>query len=157
MFYYNAQNDSTNVWDMFIYASTGEEPIITPFNGADSGMGNANAALREITIGEDDVLTIGMHENYVSGVATKHETNESTSVWEGTVMADDVRLFFVAPLEGYDYAAALKDLETSLSVVKPNATVVEIYNVNGVRMNKTQKGVNILKMSNGKVVKVLVK
>lgn len=157
MFYYNAQNDSTNVWDMFIYASTGEEPIITPFNGGDSGMGNANAALREITIGEDDVLTIGMHENYVSGVATKHETNESTSVWEGTVMADDVRLFFVAPLEGYDYAAALKDLETSLSVVKPNATVVEIYNVNGVRMNKTQKGVNILKMSNGKVVKVLVK
>ncbi len=157
MFYYNAQNDSTNVWDMYIYATTGNEPSITPFNGADSGMGNANAAIREVTVGEGDVLTIGMHENYVSGVATKHETNEATSVWEGTVMADDVRIFFVAPLEGYDYAAALQELETSLSVVTPNATVVEIYNVNGVRVANAQKGVNIMKMSNGKVVKVLVK
>jgi len=34
---------------------------------------------------------------------------------------------------------------------------VEIYNTNGVRIPSLQKGMNILKMSDGKIKKVMVK
>ena len=37
------------------------------------------------------------------------------------------------------------------------ATITMIYNINGVRQNALQKGINIVKMSNGNVKKVLVK
>ena len=49
-------------------------------------------------------------------------------------------------------------LATRISDVENAAEVTsEIYTVNGVRLNALQKGINIVKMSNGKVNKVLVK
>lgn len=157
VFYYNAQNDSTQMWDMYLYANIADQTLMTPVNGCSGLDANSVAAVREVTVGEDGVLTIGVVENYTSGVAETHESGEATEGWLGTFYADNASLYFVAPLEGYDYAAALNNLETSISSTQANATIVDIYSVNGVRMAKMQKGVNIVKMSNGKVVKVLVK
>ena len=159
IFYYNAQ-DSLGNWDKYMYVATADT-VKTPFLGLSSYYGSHsgeyNTVIRNIEVGEGATLTIGLNEHYVSGQAYKHEDNTAQSAWTGTTMADDAHLYFVAPLPGYDYAAALKQLETALEVVQPNTTVVDIYNVNGVRLAKAQKGINIMKMSNGKVVKVLVK
>jgi hypothetical protein len=38
-----------------------------------------------------------------------------------------------------------------------NATIVAIYNVNGMKLAQPQPGLNILKMSNGKVKKMFLK
>jgi len=157
VFYYNAQNDSTQMWDMYLYANVADQTLMTPVNGCSGLDANSVAAVREVTVGEDGVLTIGVVENYTSGVAETHESGEATEGWLGTFYADNASLYFVAPLEGYDYAGALNNLETSISSTQANATIVDIYSVNGVRLAKMQKGVNIVKMSNGKVVKMLVK
>lgn len=160
MFYYNDQ-DSVGNWDKYMYAAVeGQDKVVTPYLGLASYYGSHNGEYNtvvKVAVGENDQLTIGLNEHYVSGKAMKHEDNTAQSSWTGTTMADDVHIYFIAPLEGYDYAAALKGLETSLSEVQPNATIVDIYNVNGVRLAKAQKGINIVKMSNGKVVKVMMK
>lgn len=161
IFYYNAQNDSTLEWDKYMYVTTGEEKVVTPYLGLGSYYGNNggeyNTVIRNIEVGEGAELTIGLNEHYVSGMAVKHEDNTTQSSWTGTSMADDAHLYFVAPLPGYDYQAALEQMQTAIETVQPNATITEVYNLSGVRMNNVQKGVNIVKMSNGKVVKVLVK
>lgn len=159
IFYYNAQNDSTEVWDKYVFAASGDETRVAPYNGGSWGYGSDanNTAIREVTVGEDGILNIGFVENYVSGMAVKHEDNTAQGSWTGTSFADDVHIYFVEPLAGYDYKAALGQLETALDTVQPNAAVAEIYNVNGVRVAQAQKGINIVKMTNGKVVKVLVK
>lgn len=156
MYYYNAQEEESGIWDMFLYAGNEANTAVVPMNGGNSNMSNTNTAIREVTVGEDGIMTIGVHQNYVSGVAEHHESHESTDGWQGTVYADDVHIYFVAPLEGFDYSNALTDaIQTINSDSK--ATIVDIYNMSGVRVAKAQKGVNIVKMSNGKVVKVLVK
>lgn len=159
IFYYNAQNDETQEWDKYIFATAGNDTQVAPFNGGSFGYGSDvnNTAIRNLVVGENTELNIGIVENYTSGYAMKHEDNTEQTFWTGTSFVDDARIYFVAPLEGYDYAAAAKALETALDTVQPNATIVDIYTANGVRVAKAQKGVNIVKMSNGKVVKVLVK
>lgn len=161
IFYYNAQDEEGN-WDKYMYATVnGEEKVVTPFLGLGSYYGSHggeyNTLINNLVVADGAELTIGLNEHYVSGQAMKHEDNTAQSAWTGTTMADDVHLYFVAPLEGYDYKAALAEMETAMSVITPNATVTEVYNVNGVRLAKAQKGINIVKMSNGKVMKVLVK
>lgn len=159
IFYYNAQ-DSLGTWDKYMYVTVGDETQVTPYLGGSFGYGSDanNTVITNITVGEGATLTMGLKEHYVSGKAMKHEDNTEQGAWTGTVMCDDAHLYFIAPLEGYDYAAALKELETAIQgVEKTTARVSEIFNVNGVRMSKVQKGVNILRMTDGSVRKVLVK
>jgi len=49
------------------------------------------------------------------------------------------------------------DDATGINSVENAEGVESIYNVNGTRLSKVQKGVNIIKRANGEVVKVLVK
>ena len=49
-------------------------------------------------------------------------------------------------------AAGIEDVNTEV-----NNNVVSRYNVNGMRINGAQKGLNIVKLANGKVVKMAVK
>lgn len=46
---------------------------------------------------------------------------------------------------------------TSIEETTGEATVVAIYNLQGVRINEMQKGINILRMSNGTTMKVVIK
>ena len=49
-------------------------------------------------------------------------------------------------------AAGIEDVNS-----EANNNVVSRYNVNGMRINGAQKGLNIVKLANGKVVKMAVK
>lgn len=158
IFYYNAQNDETGEWDKYIYAGSAVEP----YKGGSWGYGNEsnNTMIENVQVGEDGTLLIGAREHYSSGKAEKHEDNTPQSFWTGTTMCDNVRIFLVAPLEGYDYAQAAKDMEVSIDAVEnePEAKVITgIYNINGAQVSSIQKGVNLVKFSDGSVKKVLVK
>ncbi len=62
----------------------------------------------------------------------------------------EVKAFFF----GNDEADAINGVSTDASA---NATLEGVYSVNGVRQNSLQKGVNILRMSDGTTRKVIVK
>ena len=98
---YNAMNDETGIWDKYIYAQVDdEEPIMVPF--AIGGWGTHPTVIKNVTVGEGQKLTIGIVEHYTSGKATKG--GEPKDFWDTNTFADDARLYFVAPLEGYDYS-----------------------------------------------------
>lgn len=157
---YNAQNDETGIWDKYIFAQAGDEdPIMVPFAAGGSFGVTLSTVIPNVTVKEGQTLTIGIVEHYTSGKATKN--GEPLDFWDTNTFANDARLFFVAPLEGYDYAKAAADLETGIESVGSDnaetAKVAGIYNVNGAKVNVLQKGLNIVKYSNGVVRKVLVK
>lgn len=158
IFYYNAQNDETGEWDKYIYAGTAVEP----YKGGSWGYGNEanNTMIENVQVGEDGTLLIGAREHYSSGKAEKHEDNTPQPFWTGTTMCDNVRIFLVAPLEGYDYAKAAQEYATAIDTVENEAeakVVTGIYNINGAQISSIQKGVNLVKFSDGSVKKVLVK
>ena len=158
IFYYNAQNDETGEWDKYIYAGAAVEP----YKGGSWGYGNEanNTMIENVQVGEDGTLLIGAREHYSSGKAEKHEDNTPQSFWTGTTMCDNVRIFLVAPLEGYDYAKAAQEYATAIDAVENEAeakVVTGIYNINGAQISSIQKGVNLVKFSDGSVKKVLVK
>jgi len=157
-FYYNAQNDETQEWDKYIYAQGDQDETaqVAPYVGAG---GLTNTIIKSITVGEDGKMTIGAHEHYVSGKAVKHEDNTAQDFWTGTTYVDYINIYFVAPLEGFDYAKAKQDIIDAIDTpaAKANASVVAVYNVSGAKVAGLQKGINIVKMSNGTVKKVLVK
>ena len=59
----------------------------------------------------------------------------------------------VISVKGYDPSTGIADATVAHSV----ATEVSRYNVNGMKIGKNQKGIAIVKMSDGSVKKVLVK
>lgn len=152
--YYNAQNPETGLWDKYIFAGD----AVVPFLGGSWAYGGDanNTIIENVTVGADGTLTIGAQEYYTSGLAFKNDaTGTLTSFWEGTTMFDDIRIFLVAPLAGFDYAAAATAIETVNAT--SGSTIAEVYNVSGAKVNGMQKGVNIVKYTNGTVQKVIVK
>ena len=73
--------------------------------------------------------------------------------------ADDARLFFKAPLEGYDYAKAYADNIDDVKVAE--AVSYEYYTVDGMKLERPMKGVNLVKIHRADgttdVKKVIVK
>ena len=47
--------------------------------------------------------------------------------------------------------------ETGINSIKTDNSTIRIYNANGMQMQQMQRGLNIVKGSNGKTVKVLKK
>jgi hypothetical protein len=102
---FNAQNDSTGIWDKYIYAQVDDEdPIMIPFSAGPSWSGHPTV-IPNVAVGEGQKLTIGVVEHYVSGKASDHNYT-ATNSWDTNTFATDARLYFVAPLEGFDYSAA---------------------------------------------------
>ena len=148
-YYYNAQNDE-GTWDKYIYAKGDDDSEgVAPFTGA-SGLVTTFVKEIKVTNGK---LTIGAKENYVSGKAVSHESNEATDFWTGTSYLDYVNIYFVRAIDGFDYAG----LATGVENVNASAVVTDIYSVGGIRQNKLVKGINIVKMSDGNVRRVIVK
>lgn len=140
VFYYNAQNDSTGVWDKYIYITNGEVTSVAPFIGAGSGSRPDTFAQEVKAI--DGQVTIGAYEHYVSGKAEKHEDNTPQPFWTGTTMADNARLYLVAPDPDFDYAAA----STGIEGLKDNAAVKTgaTFNLAGQQVGRDYKGVVII-------------
>ena len=141
IFYYNAQNDSTGVWDKYIYVNNGTDEAVAPFNGK-VGLGYPEVTFAKDIKAIDGKLTIGAHEHYVSGKAEKHEDNTPQSFWTGTTYIDNARLFLVAPDPDFDYAAA----STGIEGLKDNAAVQAgaTFNLAGQQVGRDYKGVVII-------------
>ena len=102
---YNAMNDETGIWDKYIFAQVDDEaPVMVPF--AIGGWGTHPTVIKNVTVGKGQKLTIGIVENYTSGKATKG--GEAKDFWDTNTFADDARLYFVAPLAGFDYSTAIR-------------------------------------------------
>ena len=153
---YNAQNDETGVWDMYSYAQgDGDaEQSVRPYRAAGSGSSPVGV-IHDIQV-KEGTLTFGVHEQYVSGKAMD-STGNPTDFWTGTSQVGNARLFFVAPLPGFDYATGIENLKADVEL---NAVRKEFYTVSGVRTATAQKGINIVKMydANGRsITKKIVK
>ena len=155
---FNAMDDETGIWDKYIFAQVDdEEPIMAPFAAGSSWFGHPTV-IPQVTVKEGQKLTIGVIEHLVSGKASGHDY-AATDFWNTNTFAGEARMYFVAPLAGYDYAAAAKALADGIDKINTasSARIVSIYSVSGARMSQMQKGVNIVKRADGTVSKVLVK
>jgi len=150
---YNAQNE-LGVWDKYIFVQVDDEaPAMAPFEVGGYQQVRVTV-VKGIEVKEGSKVTIGVVENYTSGLAMKN--GESTNGWDTNTWVDDANLYFVAPLAGYDYAAAAAQYATDITTVNAQRNAVEgVYGINGVKVSSLQKGVNIVKMSNGDVKKVI--
>ena len=157
---FNAQNDETGAWDKYVFAQVDDEtPLVTPF--AIGSIGNVYPSLvQNVVVKEGQKLTIGAIEHYTSGKASGHNWDaeagayEPKDFWDTNSYVGDTKIYFSAPLEGYDYAKAAGNLETAIETVEvaPAAKAQAIYNLAGQKVNANYKGIVI---KNGK--KVLVK
>lgn len=157
-FYYNAQNEETNEWDKYVYAQgdADDAKSVAPYMGGGSGQLQNSIAYATV---KDGQLTLGAVEHYVSGLARAHEDNEPRDFWTGTSQLDYVNIYFISPLDDFDYAKAKQDIIDAIDApaAQTAATATAIYTVGGAKVAGLQKGINIVKMSNGTVKKVFVK
>lgn len=175
--YFNAVNDETGVPDKYIWAVTSDAPndtIRVMFVGGDiqydGKWGGFPTVIPDVTVKEGTELTIGIAEKYVSGknFCLKDESGNwydagpeagDQGNWDTQTMADDARLFFKAPLEGYDYAKAYADNIDDVKAAE--AVSYEYYTVDGMKLERPMKGVNLVKIHRADgttdVKKVIVK
>ena len=143
--------------DTYFFAQTSDLAAIDEFERADAGRigqafphaaegGLGSLAIKEVVI-TDGIVTLGV--NACNGSHT---------------FFNDVRVILTAAATGFDYAKAYEEVlagidETTANNVKTRA--IAIYDLNGRRMMKAERGVNIVKslMSDGTVrtQKVVIK
>lgn len=156
-------NDETGRPDMFIWVSTTEgDTLYTAFAESDMkwdiGWGGQPTIIKNVKIEENTVLTIGAKESYTSG-KNVNESGEDAGPWDTNTYVDDARLFMVAPLEGFDYAKAYADNIDGVKAAE--AVSYEYYTVDGMKLERPMKGVNLVKIHRADgttdVKKVIVK
>ena len=156
-------NDETGRPDMFIWVSTTEgDTLYTAFAESDMkwdiGWGGQPTIIKNVKIEENTVLTIGAKESYTSG-KNVNESGEDAGPWDTNTYVDDARLFMVAPLEGFDYAKAYADNIDGVKVAE--AVSYEYYTVDGMKLERPMKGVNLVKIHHADgttdVKKIIVK
>lgn len=141
-------NDETGRPDMFIWVSTAEgDTLYTAFVESDMkwdiGWGGQPTIIKNVKVEENTVLTIGAKESYTSG-KNVNESGEDAGPWDTNTYVDDARLFMVAPLEGFDYAKAYADNIDGVKVAE--AVSYEYYTVDGMKLERPMKGVNLVKI-----------
>lgn len=147
-----------------------EAELANAKNGAfvEENEGRAHLYADVIVIGEDTVTTsvpveprdadcsAGLDPYKIEFIVPEHKDGMKVVLGIRTVGTMAARWFaydnFVLKLVE-DPVTGIEGVETKVEV----ATPVAIYNISGTRVNKTSKGINIVKMSDGSVKKVLVK
>ena len=147
--------ESASIYDLVVEANNGESTCPDGIDAADwaifsarggIGAGWFNNSLEiEVT---DHVLTIGItcDSVFTSPVTT---AVPFTGTW---FSADNFVLTMVAPGTNTGWSPA-----TGVEAVETEAQPSAVFTLSGARVNDLQKGINIIKMSNGQVKKVLVK
>ena len=170
--------DQTNPHDInsFVYCKTSDTPAVEEGDEEDRDLNFY--ATRTIVYGGqwnmDHAHKLGYEEVYNedTGLVSTSEDGDffGIPVTDGKLtlgiqFSGDAQLFFqharltlVAPAEGYDYAQGLADYEEYLLGVDatkaaPKVRAIELYDLNGRRIVKAQKGLAIVKkvMSDGTV------
>lgn len=93
----------------------------------------------------DNVIVFQVKEGEDVTIGIRKDAQISTD-W---TIFDNFQLFYL----GQDEPSAIEAPQTASS----SATIADIYTISGTRIDKLQKGINIVKMSNGQIKKVLVK
>ena len=95
------------------------------------------------------------NDSYTMSYASEADKEYTLVVPAGIVKnaAGELNEQIVISVKGYDPSTGIADATVAPSV----ATEVSRYNVNGMKIGKNQKGIAIVKMSDGSVKKVLVK
>jgi hypothetical protein len=161
---YGERNDDGELDNSFLYVKLsdtpaieegGEEEIEVNFAGTASAsiigqsfpfVTQSNIPVIENITVTDGFLTIG-----VNAPQNSH------------TFFNEVQLLLVAPAEGFDYAAAYESagIETIEGSANAKVRSVQLFDINGRRVTKAQKGLNIVRktMSDGsvRVEKVIVK
>ncbi len=139
-------NDSTGRPDMFFWVSTAEgDTLFTAFAEAAMdytlGWGGCPVSIKGVEVKEGTVLSFGVKEAYTSGKSLNTDGTDQGS-WDTNTYADDVRLYLTAPLAGYDYKKAADGI-ADVEAAEPVS--YEYYTVDGIRLTKPQRGINIVK------------
>lgn len=140
--------EGNELYDKFIYVKSGDKTYRKAF--VEGGWGAHSCVIRGIEV-TDGTITLGAIENYKSGANGEGD-------WDTNAFVDNARLYFAAPVAGFDYATSIATLKND---VEFNAVRREVYNLSGMRLEGMQKGINIVKFydANGKSTtkKILVK
>lgn len=153
---YNAQNED-GIWDKYIFAQVDDQaPVMAPFSVG--GYQEVRVCVvNGLEVKEGSKLTIGVVEHYTSGLAEKD--GNPLTYWDTNTWVDNAFLYFVAPLEGYDYKAAAdkvaQEVETGIATAAVKSNAAGIYNVNGIKVSALQKGINIVVDAEGKATKIV--
>jgi hypothetical protein len=102
---------------------------------------------------------IGKDSGTLAAIYTEGDANVCTTTQVAAAKAKNW------DVKSIDYDRNLSDYAGSSGTVTGteriandgNATIVAIYNVNGIKLTEPQRGLNIIKMSNGKVKKMFLK
>lgn len=153
---------SDSIPDMYIWASTAEgDTLRAAFEQGDTKYSQSEGfptVIKNVEVKEGMVLSIGVKEAYTSGKSLNADGTDQGS-WDTNTYADDVRLIFVAPLAGYDYAKAYADNIDGVKAAE--AVSYEYYTLDGMKLERPMKGVNLVKIHRADgttdVKKVIVK
>lgn len=147
---YNGFDENTGLWDKYVYAQVDDTKLddtnTTKFSRG--GYGSPQPTyVYNVVVKEGQKLRIGAVEHYTSGKAMKN--GEATSFWDTTTFVDNARIYFSAPLEGYDYAAAAQKLENEIATeiktvdAAPAQQNNVIVNLAGQQVDENYKGIVI--------------
>ena len=149
---------SDSIPDMYIWASTAEgDTLRAAFEQGDTKYSQSEGfptVIKNVEVKEGMVLSIGVKEAYTSGKSLNADGTDQGS-WDTNTYADDVRLIFVAPLAGYDYAKAYADNIDGVKAAE--AVSYEYYTLDGMKLERPMRGVNIVKIHRADGTKVVVK
>ena len=151
---YNGLNEETGLWDKYIYAQVGDGELQTT-KFAIGGYGEVRPTyVTEVVVKEGQSVRIGAVEKYTSGKALINSKGEPRDFWDTTTYIDTARLYFTAPLEGYDYAAAAQklaqEIATDIETVEaaPAKQNGALFNLAGQQVDENYKGIVVT--ANGK-------
>jgi len=144
---YNGLNEETGLWDKYIYAQVGDGELQTT-KFAIGGYGEVRPTyVTEVVVKEGQSVRIGAVEKYTSGKALINSKGEPRDFWDTTTYIDTARLYFTAPLEGYDYAAAAQklaqEIATDIETVEaaPAKQNGALFNLAGQQVDENYKGI----------------
>lgn len=133
-------DDENNMVGSFIYAKTsdtpeGEDGFTADVPGIGQSFPYANTVIEDVVV-TDGILTIG-----ANGGPTSH------------TFCNDVRILLTAPAAGFDYAEAYTAGIDAVTDKKADVKAIELYGLDGRRLNKASKGVFIIRkhMSDGTI------
>lgn len=155
----NGVNDETGIPDKYIWVSVAEGDTVR-LAFAEGSWGTHTRVIKNVTV-KDGQFSFGAAEMYTSGKNNTIDegTGEEKVVdWDTNTFIDNARLFFVAPVDGYDYATAVETLRQDVEL---NAVSREVFTLSGLRLSQLQRGINIVRFRDAKgntvTKKVLVK
>ena len=156
--FFNAQNDE-GVWDKYIIAqvtdAAGNEvsKTMSPFWVGGYNDQGFPTGIYWVRVEDGQKLTFGAVEQYLSGKASGHDWNAELGdyvparYWDTNTWVRNARLYFYAPLDDYDYAAAAQrmqqDIETAIETVEdaPAKQGGVLYNIAGQQVDENYKGI----------------